>query len=221
MKICKTCGAENDDIAIYCGSCGTLLENGAYTYKNDEAENKSPYSESGERSASGSETYATAQPDNFATQQNNYYSQNQGSYYQQPSAPVYNPNQMPREEVKKGGAVGALVVAVIIGDLIGLVFSILALVSASGYEKSESPTEAQIKLGKSKTYTKVAWIFNVIGIIFTIIISLFTGIVFNKSYSGYYDDYDNDEFYEMFGDDFESPFDDDDFDFDIDGDIDI
>ncbi|MGN0443019.1 MAG: hypothetical protein ACI4F5_00195 [Acutalibacteraceae bacterium] len=182
MKKCKNCGSENNDLSVYCTSCGTMLDSSASDFS---AESTASFSES-DFSASQN-TQSPPQNNNYqqnyqtganqgAYQQNGFnptYGQqgyNQQSGYAAPSDSFYSPIAKP--PVSKGKVIAALIVGVLCGGLLGLIFAVLALVAYGDYDSAVARGDyatAQQKAEKIKTYNKLAWIFDIIGIVIVVL----------------------------------------------------
>lgn len=151
MKICKNCGNENADMSVYCSACGSILdENGAYTksessnYEDINRQNNSSNHEYGSYGQAGS--------------------QNSSNGYNQ--YPYYAP--MPTLNVTKNKVIAALIIGILFGGIVGIIFAVLALVAYGDYESAVARSDfatATLKCEKIKTYNKIAWIFDIIGII--------------------------------------------------------
>ena len=225
MKICKNCGAQNDDMCVYCGSCGSLLDSSSsFTVNTEETQTASFVS--GDR-AQTSGTYQSQQTYAYRPEATNYQSAGQpyNSPYQQNNGYTgYNPIEqpgMPRGDVKKGSIIAALILSFITGGLLSIVFAIIALVAANDFESAKLRGEVQLankKFDSANKFRKLAWAFNIIGLIVNIalIAILFVTGFFLAEDSDFWDELDDPGYYEEFEDGNFAPFGDEDFDFDID-----
>ncbi len=164
MKICKNCGFQNDDLSVYCSSCGSLLDSAGTRFDSTQ---ETP-NDSGAYQQNG---YSQAEHSSNAGQ--NQYSQNNYNYGSQQYA--YSPE--PKVSTSKGMVIASLVVGLFLGGLIGVVFAVLALVAYGDYESAvlrrDFVTAAE-KSEKIKKYNKLAWIFDFIGIALVVIAVIFT-----------------------------------------------
>lgn len=217
MKICKTCGAQNDDMSVYCGSCGTLLDSSSCTIIDNESEKITPPSN---EEATHSYAQSGNQPE-YRPEVHNYQSTgNQySSYNQQSTMPGYQPyaTGMPQESLSKGGYIAVTIVSAVFGGIIGLVLALVALINANDYENAKrngDSMRAKQKLEKAKKYKTAAWIVNIVAFI---IIAIIWSFIFFAGFSTV-DDYDFDDYgsYEVYGDEDDFPFDLDDFNIDFD-----
>lgn len=174
MKICKNCGNENNDMSVYCSACGSLLDgNRAYT-ENGNTQNEA---------FSGQNSYSNQRYEPYGQNSQQYgsggYGQQQNGYY----APMPTPN------VTKNKVIAALVIGILFGGIIGIIFAVLALVAYGDYESAVARGDfstATLKCEKIKTYNKIAWIFDIIGIAAVIlgIIAFICVTVFAVSFGG-------------------------------------
>ncbi|MGN1117995.1 MAG: zinc ribbon domain-containing protein [Acutalibacteraceae bacterium] len=147
MKICKNCNFENSDEAVFCSKCGSRFET----------------------EAAGEETNANG----FSGADNNAYAQGeyrqysyQNTGYGQNAYDRYQP--APTPSVTKGKVTAALVVSIFFGGIVGMIFAILAFVAYGDYDTAIIHSDmltARDKCEKIKMYNKIAWIFNIIGIV--------------------------------------------------------
>lgn len=161
MKICKNCGNENSDMSVYCSACGSLLdEDGTYS-KNESTQNEA---------FNGQNGYSSQRYEPFGQNSQQYGS----GVYGQPQNGYYVP--MPTPNVTKNKVIAALVIGILFGGIVGIIFAVLALIAYGDYESAVARGDANtatLKCEKIKTYNKIAWIFDIIGIVVVVIGILF------------------------------------------------
>lgn len=184
---CKNCNAYNNDDSRFCCQCGATLDAPQW-------ENPQPSDYADQYSAPNAEQPIYGSPENSAASQQNApfdrqpYDQNGYSYRMtQPNAPLNNTM-----------AIIMLVVNIVVFNVIGLAFAVLALMSYNKYESALRLGDiamAESYKTKSKRYSKislvVAIVFAVIGVIIGIVaigLFIFGGMtIIDESVYPYYE----------------------------------
>ena len=152
MKICKNCTFENSDDAVFCSKCGSRLE-----------------TESGKEEAHAN-GFSGANNNNLYAQGEYRQYSCQSAGYGQSAYDRYQP--VPTPSVTKGKVTAALVVSIFFGGIVGMIFAILAFVAYGDYDTAIIHSDmltARDKCEKIKMYNKIAWIFNIIGIVCSVL----------------------------------------------------
>lgn len=118
--ICKNCGFDNADSAVFCSACGSRLSND---------ENRSNGFHSGYSYGNG----------DYSSNENQNYNRGYGENYSQNFSNGYNNNHNAPIDVsglKKGSIIAVGIIALLTGNIIPLVLAILAYVSCNDYESA-------------------------------------------------------------------------------------
>lgn len=163
MKKCKNCGFVNEDVSVYCSSCGTLLDdkNSEITEQAVEEETAPPVREEAYNQTSTDNNYQ------FKNTMNNQWQAPPTQSYPRSAEPLSKPRS------KKGKVIAALVLSFLCGSIIGLIFAFIALFAYGDYESAVARGDnslANLKCEKINKYSKIAWIFTIIGLIFIFLI---------------------------------------------------
>lgn len=151
MKICKNCNFENSDDAVFCSKCGIRLETEA-----DKEAHANGFS-----GADNNNAYAQGEHRQYSCQSAGY---GQSAYDRYQPAPT--------PSATKGKVTAALVVSIFFGGIVGMIFAILAFIAYGDYDTAIIHSDmltARDKCEKIKMYNKIAWIFNIIGIVCSVL----------------------------------------------------
>lgn len=170
MKYCNRCNSYNDDSANYCSNCAAPL--------NEQSTHQAEFENQNQSQRTDYNQYQQYQ--NSQQYQNQYQYQNNGQY-QNPNYQNYGNYQnvygQPMPAQSNTLAIVATVIAVLTGNILGIIFGVLAIVKFNDYERLNrfgNFADAQIMAKKSKNNAIISIVFSACGLILIPII-LFIG----------------------------------------------
>ncbi len=205
--ICKNCGAECPDGAVYCVNCSSRLD----SEQGQQAQNTYNYGYNNNAQGQNPNGYTQQNP-NFSQQYNaqngNRYNANQYNANQYNNNPNgtnsfnynqnYNYTPIDSSILKKGSIIAALVIGVVLQNWVAVVLAIIALVKCSDFEsavRSGNFPLADQKRASIDKLRKWAWVFCIIAIVFTVITVIVALVGFGLGMFGFLDEVLDDGFY--------------------------
>lgn len=174
MKYCNRCNAYNDDSANYCSNCAAPL--------NEQATHQAEFENHNQSQRADYNQYQQYQ--NSQQYQNQYQYQNNGQY-QNPNYQNYGNYQngygQPMPAQSNTLAIVATVIAVLTGNILGIIFGILAIVKFNDYERLNrfgNFADAQIMAKKSKNNAIISIVFSACGLVLIPIICFLAFSIF-------------------------------------------